>query len=221
MKLVHAKYGLEISFKEGIPEILVLEDSNIMRILVAELLDQCSGNEGNFVLSDEKLLKIDKAVEMIMNPFALDFQNKKITSALFSKMMMIGNEKLIEKSEINHELINLLEDISSRINYSAITYQLEFNWQDLFKIYGVKIEKTGDFLEDIIEYMKAVSEFCGISVLCFVGLKNYLNHEELLDFYKAARYNKVALLLIESNEKEQLEMEHVTIIDRDQCFIQK
>lgn len=221
MKLVHAKYGLEISFKEGIPEILVLEDPNIMRILVAELLDQSSGNEGNFVLSDEKLLKVDKAVEMIMNPFALDFQNKKITSALFGKMMMIGNEKLIEKSEINHELINLLEDISSRINYSAITYQLEFNWQDLFKIYGVKIEKTGDFLEDLIEYMKAVSEFCGISVLCFVGLKNYLNHEELLDFYKAARYNKVALLLIESNEKEQLEIEHITIIDRDQCFIQK
>lgn len=221
MKLVHAKYGLEIDFQEGCPEILILENKLVMRELVGELWGQCSGTDGMFMFSDDKkILKIDKSVEMILNPFAIDFQNKKLMTALFSKMTMIGNEKILEKNEINSAIINILDDISNSINYAGISYRLEFMWQDLFKMYGIKIEKQGNFLLDIIEYMKAVSELCGISLLCFVNLKNYINNEELLDLYNAAMYNKVQLLLIESNQTDMVGAEHVTIIDNDLCLIQ-
>lgn len=221
MRLVNAIYGLDLTFQENVPEVLVLEEPTIMRDIVHVLWKQCAGEEGAFVLSDSKILKIDKNIEMIINPFALDFQSRKITSALFSKMTVAGNEQVEEKCKINTALINLLDTISSSLNYSGITYQLDFVWADLFKMYGVKIERQENLIIEIIEYMKVFSELCGISVICFVNLKSYLNHNEIMDLYQNAMYNKINLLLIEPFEAEVIGNEHVTIIDKDQCLIER
>lgn len=221
MKLVNSKYGLNITFQDNDVQVLVLENPCVMREIIEELSWQCAGEEGGFVLSDGKILKLERHLDLIMDPFALDFQNRKITTGLFSKMSAIGNEKILAKNHINSSLLNIIDDISSSVNYSGITYQLDFAWSDLFKIYGVKIEAPQDFLVRIIEYMKVLFEFCGISVFCFVNLKNYLTSEELLQLYESVRYNKLRILLIESVETDVLEGEHVMIIDDDLCLIEK
>lgn len=88
-------------------------------------------------------------------------------------------------------------------------------------MYGVKIENQEGFLSQIIEYMKVISEMCGISLLCFVNLKKYLSKTELLDLYKNKEYNKTNILLIESSESELIDEEHITIIDKDRCVIER
>lgn len=221
MRLVNAEYGLDILFREDNVEVLILEDKRVMRNLVEELWKQCAGEEGSFVLSEHKILKLDKHIEIIINPFGIDFQSRKIMSALFAKMTAAANEKISEKNRMNYEQINILDNISNSLNYSGITYQLDFAWPDFFKMYGVKIEKPENFLLRLIEYMKVVSELCGISLFCFVNLKSYLNKEEMMDLYKNAEYNKVRILLIESCESEIIDSEHVTIIDKDRCLIER
>lgn len=221
MRLVNSKYGLDIIFKENRTEILILEDAVIMRDVVGELWNQYKGGEGSFLLSEGKILKIDRFMELIVNPFDLDFQSRKIVTALLNKMTEIGNEDVVEKNRINCELINLLNGIAGSINYPGITYHLDFLWADLFKMYGVKIENQEGFLSQIIEYMKVISEMCGISLLCFVNLKKYLSKTELLDLYKNKEYNKTNILLIESSESELIDEEHITIIDKDRCVIER
>ena len=221
MRLVNANYGLDFQFVEGVPEILVLETEALFRDIAQQLWNQCSGEEGEFILSDRKILKLDKKVSFIANPFELDFKNRKICSALYSKMTEIGNEKVLEKSVLNAGLINLIEMIASSVNYPGITLELDFAWADLFKLYDVKIEAPENFLLRLIEYMKVMASLCGINCFCFLNLKNYLSKEELLIFYKEASYNKINLLLIESFESEHIGQEHITIIDKDLCVIRK
>lgn len=221
MRLVNAKYGIDLSLDESRPEILVFENRRIMREITEELWKQCSGLEGSFVMSDNKVLKIEKNVEIMINPFNLDFQSRKIMNALYTKMSAAANEQVEEKYRINADIINMLDMISSSVNYSGITYQLDFPWTELFKMYGVKIDVPDDFIARIIEYMKIVSELCGISVFCFVNLKSYLNYEEIMALYKNAEYNKIKLILIEPNETKIIDSEHVTIIDRDLCLIER
>ena len=221
MKLVNAAYGLGFDFQEAIPEVLVLENKTAFREVAGDLWNQCNGEEGNFILSDGKILKLDKHMAVISNPFDLDFQNRKITTALFSKMSKIGVEKAYEKSTLNSQIINLIEEIADSVNYTGITLQLDFDWNDLFKMYGVKIEAPENFLLKLIEYIKVMSSLCGISIFCFYNLKTYLSQEELLLFYKEAVYNKINLFLIESFESERIGQEHVTIVDKDLCVITK
>ena len=221
MRLVNANYCLDFQFIEGIPEILVLESEFIFRNIAEELWNQCSGGDGAFVLSDGKTLKIDRYANFISNPFEIDFKNRKICAALYSKMSEIGNEKVFEKSTINAEMIKVIEEIATSVNYPGITFRLDFDWTDLFKLYDVKIESPGNFLSRLIEYIKVMSNLCGIKCFCFLNLKNYLSQEEILNFYQEASYNKVILLLIESFESQKIGQEHITIVDKDFCVIRK
>lgn len=221
MRFVNAHYGINLELEESNPQIIVLENRTVMREIVEELWNQCSGLEGSFVLSENRTLKLEKNMELVINPFSIDFQNRKIISALYTKMSVAANEQIEEKCQVNSDIINMLDLISSSVNYSGITYQLDFPWTDLFKMYGVKIDVPEDFISRIIEYMKIVSELCGISIFCFVNLKSYLTDEEIMDLYKNSEYNKIKLILIEPNETEIIESEHLLIIDRDQCLIDK
>lgn len=77
MKLVNSHYGLEIQLDENQITILVVENASTMSRLVNDLINQCIGLDGNFVLSENKILKIEKESEIIVNPFQLDFGNNK------------------------------------------------------------------------------------------------------------------------------------------------
>lgn len=223
MKLVNGKYSLIINMQENMADMLVLENEAVMAEFVEQLYFQSFGQEGDFVLSDnDELLEIHKTLEIIINPFALDFNNKKILKKLYSELSGIGNELLMEKNSLNSQICHLLETLISRASYNDISYQKDYEWVDLFKFYGIKIEPYCDTLsQKIIEYIKLTSQLQLNKILCFVNLKQYLNKSEIQNLYQMAFYSKIQLLLIESYEKEKLDNENVYIIDKDRCLIIK
>ena len=208
MKLVNGKYSLIINMQENMADMLVLENEAVMAEFVEQLYFQSFGQEGDFVLSDnDELLEIYKTLEIIINPFELSG---------------IGNELLMEKNSLNSQICHLLETLISRASYNDISYQKDYEWVDLFKFYGIKIEPYCDtLLQKIIEYIKLTSQLQLNKILCFVNLKQYLNKSEIQNLYQMAFYSKIQLLLIESYEKEKLDNENVYIIDKDRCLIIK
>ena len=223
MKLVNGKYSLMINMQENMADTLVLENEAVMAEFVEQLYFQSFGQEGDFVLSDnDELLEIQKTLEIIINPFALDFNNKKVLKKLYSELSGIGNELLMEKNSLNAQICRLLETLISRATYNDISYQNDYEWVDLFKFYGIKIEPYCDTLsQKIIEYIKLTSQLQLNKVICFVNLKQYLNKSEIQNLYQMAFYSKIQLLLIESYEKEKQDNENVYIIDKDRCLIIK
>lgn len=223
MKLTNAKYDLLVDMCETQVDVLVLENATVMSEIVEDLYKQTLGREGSFILSeDNKEIKIEKNLSLVINPFAIDFNDKKIINKLFEELSFIGNEFVSEKMKINSEIGQMFEKIIDNTHYDNIVYNVDFDWNSLFKLYGVKLDCECDtLLEKIISYIKILSRLCSIRIFCFVNIKNFLEEKEIKQLYEMAFYYKIQLLLIESNEDQHNTEENVYIIDKDRCLIIK
>lgn len=222
MKLVDSKLNLSIEMSENVVNVLVVENKITLSYVIENIWKQCNGQEGDFVLSENKMIKIDKEMEVIINPFDLNFNNKKIISALYSNLSEKANELIEEKAELNSKIINFLDKIILSESYAGIEFALDFSWNDLFKMYNIKIDDNyNSLLNRMTEYIKLITNFCGIKVLCIINIKTYLSEQELSELYACANHNKIFLLLIEASESEKLFNEKIIIIDEDDCLIVK
>ena len=88
MKLVHAPYQLKIDFHENKVQVLVLERAETFAELVGELFAQISGEEGQFLLADQKGMNLDKCTEIVVNPFSFRRNHKVIFDYLFKSSYM-------------------------------------------------------------------------------------------------------------------------------------
>lgn len=221
MKLVNAKYNLEIIMKENKVDVLVIENPKVMTEIVGEIQLQCEGVEGNFILSDrEKIINLDKKMSIIINPFAIEFNDKKILNKLYSELKIAGSNFFLEKEEVNTKVVQLLEKVLSEVMYNNVTFNLDLEWEGLFKLYSVKLENREEtLLEKITEYIKILSHLCGVEILCLVNIMSYLDDIEIKQLYEMAFYNKIQLLLIESKERPNADNENIHIIDKDKCLI--
>lgn len=213
MKLVNSKYNLDIEFEENISNTLVLENKQHMIDVIQNLILQLKGDEGDFVLSAEKNVKFDKAVEFIANPFEIDFNNKKIVTKLFEQLIAVASECVEEYNFINGKIVGTLDDICSKIEYYNVEYNLEYEWKSIFKLYNVRIgENYNSLCEKIEEYVKVLADILHIKLLIFLNIKEYLTEEEIDNLQKICFYKKIFLLLIESEERFVLDNENVKII---------
>lgn len=222
MKLVNSKYNLDIEFEENISNTLVLENKQHMIDVIQNLILQLKGDEGDFVLLAEKNVKFDKVVEFIANPFEIDFNNKKIVTKLFEQLIAVASECVEEYNFINGKIVGILDDICSKIEYSNVEYNLEYEWKSIFKLYNVRIgENYNSLCEKIEEYVKVLADILHIKLLIFLNIKEYLTEEEIDNLQKICFYKKIFLLLIESEERFVLDNEKIFIIDKDRCLIVK
>lgn len=222
MKLVNSKYNLDIEFEENISNTLVLENKQHMIDVIQNLIFQLKGDEGDFVLSAEKNAKFDKVVEFIANPFEIDFNNKKIVTKLFEQLIAVASECVEEYNFINGKIVGTLDDICSKIEYSNVEYNLEYEWKSIFKLYNVRIgENYNSLCEKIEEYVKVLADILHIKLLIFLNIKEYLTEKEIDNLQKICFYKKIFLLLIESEERFVLDNEKTFIIDKDRCLIVK
>ena len=86
----------------------------------------------------------------------------------------------------------------------------------------MKLEEHYDTLEGKLEeYIKVLSNIVRPKVVIFLNLKAYLEKRQMESLVVSSFYNKIPLLLIESDEKYQLENEEMFIVDKDRCLIVK
>ena len=223
MKLVWQTMGISIELKENIVTNIIVESPSMMSKLVKDTMFQCDGQEGKWLLFiNNELEKLHKYCDIIMNPFSIDFNNKKIISRLYQQLKEIGDDFIEQQTVINSSVIQFLEMLLERIPYSNLTYKIDFDLEQLFKLYGVKIEnETETVLDGLIEYIKILSQMMFVPILFLVNIRSYLSKEEVLELYKMARYHKVHLVLLESIEREIIDFEQLFIIDKDLCLIVK
>lgn len=221
MRLVNSKYNLIIEMQENKSDILVIENPNIMSDIVGNLHMQCEGNEGDFVLSEkDKMLKIDKHMSIVVDPFSLDFNDRKIINKLYFNLKDASNDYFIEKEELNTQAVSLIDKIVSGVGYNNITFRLGLEWESLFKIYDIKLEQSCDsLLEKICEYVKILSGLCSIDILCLVNIMGFLSETEFMQMQEMAFYNKVQLFLVETKERPCFTNQNIYVIDKDQCLI--
>ena len=223
MKLVHPLLEKPILFEENMANILVVENQKVFAEMVWELFNQTNGGEGQFILSSElKQLELNKRMDLVIDLFSLDFNQKKILNKLFSQLKEIatGGEYYEDSMCLIGEITTYLERIMQSIQY-PLGYNSEFDISTIFKLVDVKIDITYEtLLEKIIDYITLIQEFLGINLFVFVNLKCFLSFEELEQLYLSIAYKKCNILLLENSINEKrLEQEIIRIIDSDLCEI--
>lgn len=221
MKLINNEYQLNIDLLENMINVLIIENNDIFSSLVYDLWTQCNGNEGSWMLVDNiKQLTLSKNLICIINPFQINLNEKRIITDLYHEIKLISDESLIlDESKLNTEIIDFLDKVISLVPYS-IAYKSEFDFVNLMKIYDLKIDDCYEtLLEKIVEYIKLMNRVCHINIVVFVGIKQYLNSNEILYLYEFSMYEKVHLILIENHQYELLNFEKLSIIDKDLCII--
>lgn len=221
MRLVDPDRGIHITFAENMANVLVVESKAEFADIISELLEQECGHEGAFILSDDnQSLPIAKAADLLLTPFTLDFQNKKIVNRLHQELGMIANEEMSgDIGEINAMIVSLMDRLTYHYPY-AITYNLDVDIFALLKLYAVSIDDASDgLLERLCNYMKIMSRLCGIRLFIFVNLSSFLGENDFSALYEMMAYEKMTILLLENSVRKWHECEIVDIIDKDHCLI--
>ena len=91
MKLVNADLLLSIDLDESVPVQWVIEKPSLMAEVVKEIHEQCQTGNGNYILSDDrKEYPMEKRAEIIINPFSIDFNSRKIQTMLYNELVTAG-----------------------------------------------------------------------------------------------------------------------------------
>lgn len=221
MKLVYGERELVFEFYENEVQVVTIENEEYLTAFLQNMYQQSHGAEGKLILSaDEKILSLSKCAEIIWNPFSIDINNKKILGKLFQELKNISmEEQYTEISEMNSRVVQYLDELNLKSPYS-LQFNLDLDVIDLYKIYGVQLETEGtSIFEKLLEYVKIVESLCGVRLLIFINIKNYLTEIQLNELYKTAFYCKINLLLVEAHQSRCLECENNQLIDQERCLI--
>lgn len=222
MKLVERELGLELELKENVVSVIVVEDIALRLPMIDTLYSQVMGKEGNWLLvENEKNYDLGKAAEMILEPFSLELNNKKVKTKLYQDIKTIAQDVCFSQGlEVHSHICNYLESLLERIPY-PVKYEEEWNILELLKAYGVElVEECDSICEKLFNYIKLINQVCGISIFITVNLKQYLTDVQIRELYKLAMYSKIQLVLIEFNMfNEKYDCEEIYILDKDSCII--
>lgn len=223
MKISHPFFENPFLLEENKVNVLVVENQVFFAKLINELLQQVNGNEGSFVLScNYKQLDIHKRIDIVIDPFTLDFNKKKIITRLYSQLKSnaIGSEYYMDSKILLGEIVQFIEKISQTTEYPLV-YSDNIDIASIFKLAEIKIETSYENLtEKLLDYCSLVQEFCSDSCIVFINLKCYLSDDELGQFYKSISYKKINIMLLENTVREKrFVQEKIRIIDKDFCEI--
>ena len=62
--------------------VIAIESPEVLAEYISELKRQISGEDGQFVLSDKDICRIDKMMEIVIDPWTIDFNSKRIKTKL-------------------------------------------------------------------------------------------------------------------------------------------
>lgn len=223
MNLVNSEYMLDLPIYENKPTTLVLENPVVMNSIVENLYCQCNGGEGEFVLSEnDKILSLEKIAEIIINPFAIDFNARKIQSRLYSDLTGAESFYTEEKAQLQSLIIEFLDKLSSHVPYEMICSDVDLDLSKLFKMYDVRLDpQCNSLCERLSEYAKVISRLLREKLLILVSISHYLPPSEIENLVGMCNYLKMNILFIEAYEPSFSFTENTYIIDRDNCQIIK
>lgn len=221
MRLVYARYDLELRLKENEICTLVLEQPVVFTDLLRNLITQTEGADGELILSEgDQQMPFVKNVVFIANPLSVDSNEKRILTKLYKELDGNAKNMLYEAySDMNTKMLQFLESIIATVPYQLST-ETDLNVTAVLKAYDVKIAVDGDNpLERLIDYLRAFSTICGIRVFAALNLKQFFTADQMRQLYEFCFYSKIYLINLEGQKNYVLPEEKCVIIDKDLCLI--
>ena len=219
-KLVNTDWEFQIDMNDGSSSCLIIENPFVLRNTIMGLLKQSKGENGDFVLSNEKKqLDIQEQLVVITDPLNVDPSSKRISNAITQQIKDIIVSPDFYKDA--NDLVSHMERFADNIED---TYRLNVSHQDyeisnLYKVLNIQLQvEYEDELERIMEFMNVHHDVCGIDCFVFVSLFSYFSEEELNTLVREATSNKHNILFLEGHEPDFIpDQTRKIIIDKEAC----
>lgn len=224
MRIVHKDISNPVIINENKINVLVLENKKFLIDKINELINQINGDYGDYFLFDlnDEELSISKNCEILTDLFSLDFDSKKIKSAIFNELKNISNSEVfyIKIRELEKNIRDLILEIMYESDFE-LELDEDFDVTKLLKIYDISISKSYDSLiEKFITYIDILTDVLKIKVIFCVNLLNLFDEIDRIEIYKYLLLKKKKVVFIENDyESYDLEYEYKYIIDKDICEI--
>ncbi len=222
MKIVHKDINMQIELNCLYGTELIIESEKLFCKYVCELVNGENGTDNDFVISDDdKIISMNKDMQVILEPISLDINDKKFISKLYSHLYKVAYN---ENNFLNTQsIISQIKSYITKLDFEEdimIDVEDDLDINTLFKAIGVKMYTSGDsMLENIINYIKISNRLLGKKIFTFVNLRAYLSKEEFTDLLYELSYYHIYLFLIENVERDCVPNMKRYIIDRDYCEI--
>ncbi len=218
--LRHFNWEHEVVFNDGSVTPLIIENPVTLRNYVLELSSQISGNEGDFVLSeDNQEISIPKNLAFVSNPITLEFDEKKI-NAKISKDLLLLVSKNSEIQKTTFPLLSMLESYAESV-VEEYGYNIAYGDIDeagIIKMLNFHINQEYDSPADkLIEWMNITHDILQIDNFVILNLFLFFTEEEVKILCSEASSLKHNLLLVErANIYNQ---PNSILIDNDDCEV--
>ena len=157
MKFVHSDLSADILNDKNVFTEWILESPELYAKYLQELFSQQNGEEGQFVLSHkEKELNIAKSVEVIVNPFNVEINGRKILNKLYTELEQLSKSEIMytKTLEFTGKIQEYMLELEQNTEY-ILEFDMDLDMTALFKTVGIRHEvQETDFFERLIRYIK-------------------------------------------------------------------
>lgn len=100
MKLIERELGLEIELKENIVSVVIIENVSLRSSIIKEIYLQSAGEkDGKWLLvENEKSYDLSKEAQVILEPFSLELNSKKMKTKLYQDIKTISQDFYFSQS---------------------------------------------------------------------------------------------------------------------------
>lgn len=183
--------------------------SNLYSIINSEIVEEITVYD-----NEDKELNISNKIKLFINFFNFEFDSKKYTNDINKYIIneMDENDKINLLKSYN----KLIETFIKILNKSDLPLQIleDITVDNIIKNLKLTINSKNSLLDNLMLLIELEKTFKTNNLLIFVNLKQYLTNQELIELYKYAIYNKIRILMIDSQSYGgTLDYENKLIID--------
>ena len=175
MILAHYELDGPIEFKDGSINVLVIENPAFMAKVIGEIWNQSNGEEGSFELfENDKTVPFTNNVELIINPFSADVNERDLLSKLYAEMKKdaLDEELFLSTNTFLSEIEKNVREIIGR--QPLLLESATPDIVGLFKLLDVRFSVSISLAERMCDYIDVCTEYRKTKLFIFVNLKSFL-----------------------------------------------
>ena len=210
MKLKITFIEQDIMISDDIIQSIEVENKKQFYRLVSGIYQLESGEKlEDFQFYSEEGKEINPSIQIISDYFSLEIDSKKTINELYKYI-----ESSMEEDQLQ-ELTKSYQKILGDIDL-PLSIQENFDVESLLKMVKVSIQHQEDILNQLFLLIDVERLLKIHDVIFLVNLKQYLSKDELLELYKYAIYNKIKIVLLDSQPYGiGLELERKLVVDEN------
>lgn len=222
----------DIDFSKNHINVLQIQNKKLFAKMVSSFNNMCKGlsvecDEVITLLEQDEIVDFTKNVLFVVDFLNFDFNQRRIQTVLYQYI-----DKIIK---LEPEILSNINNLQDSIHIEFMSIMEEFPFEilckkdssilDILKMYGIRIKANVDekIIEKLFKLVELVQCLDLAKLIILVNVKQYLDSDEIVEFYKYCVYNNVKLLVFERGlEVSPLERERILFVDEnfDEFFIQ-